>query len=103
MSLFSRTVNPLEDEAKIAIHLLQSVISEVSNERLTVDDANMLLGLSDEEKPDLIRFLTLLSASPDKIATGGRTFNYLCMGEFGITTPRDYHDEDLFWQMLEAE
>ena len=101
MSLFQRAIGVSGD--KIAIHLVQAVISEISNGRLTKEQAEAVLSLSESEKLELTRFLVELSTCIDKIATSARVFNYLYLGEIGEKSFHDYTDEALFWQMLEAE
>ena len=100
-TLFSRAIGTSGD--KIAIHLVQAVISEISNGRLIPAQASDILSLSVSEEAELTRFLAELSKCADKIATSARVFNYLYLGEVGEKTFHDYTDEALFWQMLEAE
>lgn len=102
MSLFKRIIGTSEDD-KIGLHKIHCVVSEISNDRLTVAHAVTILILNETETSDLIRLLTHLSTVPDKITSSARIFNYLCLGELGVKHGRDYTDESLFWEMVEAE
>lgn len=103
MSLFTRIIGINEDDDKVALHLVHCLVSEVANGRLTYIQASDEMGLNESEIQDLLRLLNHLNTVPDKIATSARIFNYLCLGELQKTKHRDYTNEDLFWQMVEAE
>lgn len=102
MSLFKKIIGT-EEYNKIGIHLVNGCVSEISNGRLTVEQAVDILNLDTSDSSDLIRMLNHLATVPNKITTSSRIFNYLCMGELKVTEYRDYTDEALFWEMVEAE
>jgi len=101
MSLFKRIIGI--DDNKIAIHLIHALIVEVINNRQTSSTVVTILDLNEDESNDLDRVLLLLSTVQSKTKSSSRIFNYLLLGEFKVTSPRDYTDETLFWQMVEAE
>lgn len=103
MSLFTRIIGKSEDEDKIGLHLVHCLVSEVANGRLDYSQAADEMNLNYREIQDLIKLLTHLNTVTDKLATSARIFNYLCLGEMQKTKHRDYTDEALFWQMVEAE
>ena len=103
MSLFTRIIGINENEDKIAIHLIHALIVEVINNRQTSSTVSAILSLNEDEADDLDRALLLLSTVQSKTKSSSRIFNYLLLGEFKVTSPRDYTDEALFWQMVEAE
>ena len=102
MSLFTRVIGSDQGD-KIAIHLIHALIVEVINNRQTSTTVISILNLSADEAQDLGRLLLILSTVQSKTKSSSRIFNYLLLGEFNITSPRDYTDELLFWQMVEAE
>lgn len=103
VSLFTRVIG-LEEDNKIGLHKMQSVVSEVNLGRLTFDQSVELLGLVGGEVSDLATFFAnLTNITGDKTPVSQTIFNYLCLGEMKISTPRDYTDEALFWEMVAAE
>jgi len=104
MSLFTRTIGTDEEGNKIAIHLVHALVVEVINNRQTSSSITESLGLNADEEVDLNRMLSLLSTVQSKTKSSARIFNYLLLGEMKVNNSmRDYTDEALFWQMVEAE
>lgn len=98
MSLFSRIIGLTEP--KIPIHAIQSMVSEIECGRLAMSDIISEYDLTTAEQQDLSNFLGYISVSSNKLRMSARIFNYLCLGEMGMTKYRDYTDEALFWQMM---
>ena len=93
-----------ESTTKIPVHHIQSLVTEIDRGRLTYADVVLILNLGAVEQQDLVTFLTLLSnVVGNKTPVSTRVFNYLYLGENGVTQGRDYTDETLFWQMLQSE
>ncbi len=104
MSLFTRTIGTDAENNKIAIHLIHALVVEVINNRQTSSSITESLGLNADETNDLNRMLSLLSTVQSKTKSSARIFNYLLLGEMKVNNSmRDYTDESLFWQMVEAE
>ena len=103
MSFFTRIVNPSEDEVKIPIHLIQSLISELDRGRISLSTIVSVLSLSANEQIDFNAFLVKVASAPDKVRFSNRIFNYLVLGEIGITEDRDYLNETLFWAAVDRE
>lgn len=104
MSLFTRIIGSDENLVKIPVHHIQSLVTEFDRGRLNFSDIVMILNLSSGEQQDLVNFVTHLSnIVGSKTPVSSRVFNYLYLGENGITQGRDYTDETLFWQMLQNE
>lgn len=104
MSLFTRVIGADEEGEKIAIHLIHALVVEVINNRQTSTSITESLSLDADETVDLNKMLSLLSTVQSKTKSSSRIFNYLLLGEMKvINSMRDYTDEALFWQMVEAE
>lgn len=104
MSLFTRIVGNDENVVRIPVHGIQSSVSEVESGRMSFADVVTTYSLSQAEQADLVKFMTLLNNSTNKLRTSARIFNYLCLSEMGVVTPtRDYRDENRFWEMVSAE
>ena len=94
MSLFTRLIGT--EENKLSIHLLHSLIDESKQARITGNQAAEIMGLSVAEKADAVTIIQTLSTEKQF----RRFFNYLCLGEQGVTLHHDYTDESLFWVAL---
>ncbi len=104
MSLFTRVIGIDEESDKIAIHLIHALIVEVINNRQSSTSVANTLNLDADEIADLNKMLSILSTVTSKTKSSSRIFNYLLLGEMGVNNSmRDYTDESLFWQMVEAE
>lgn len=94
MALFERLIGT--EEPKIAIHKFHAVIDEMKQGRLTQAQAKQVLGLSNQEASEALTVLNTVTTEHQF----RRMFNYLILGELGVTTPRDYTSRALFVQAL---
>jgi hypothetical protein len=103
MSFFTRITNPSENQVKIPIHLIQSLISELDRNRISLSTIVTVLDLSADEQLDFNTFLDKVASAPDKVKFSNRIFNYLVLGEMGMIEDRDYLNETLFWAAVDRE
>ena len=103
MSLFTRVIGLNDPQVPIPIHLVQSLLSELEQGRISFAKVAEIMVLDSVEQTDLLKVLNHVTAAPDALIFSSRVFNYLVLGEMDIVGDRDYTDEALFWQMLEDE
>ncbi len=100
MSLFARLVGT---DNKLSIHMLHSLIDEVAQgTRLTGAEAATVMELTAAETVEVINLLGIMNDKTDKGRAYRRLFNYLCLGELGVTAPHNYTDEAAFWAALSS-
>jgi hypothetical protein len=107
-TLFERVLSNSEDNNdKIPIHLIQSLMSELGIDRLTVQQCVDVMGLDAEQTNDFIKVLTAALASSNKAIFAQRVFAYLLLGENSGRAKSDdldrYRIESNFWNMINAE
>tara|TARA_R110000787_G_C13395498_1_gene443015 strand:- start:1241 stop:1579 length:339 start_codon:yes stop_codon:yes gene_type:complete len=107
-TLFERVLSNSEDgNDKISIHLVQSLMSELGINRLTVPQCVGIMGLDAAQTSDFIRVLTAALSSTNKAIFAQRVFAYLLLGENARRAKdgglSEYLVEANFWLMVDAE
>ena len=81
-TLFQRVLSNSENNNdKIPIHLIQSLMSELGVDRLTVQQCVDVMGLDAAQTNDFMRVLTAALSSSNKAMFAQRVFAYLLLGE----------------------
>ena len=107
-TLFQRVLSNSEDSGdKISIHLIQSLMSELGIDRLTVPQCVGIMGLDEPQTTDFIRVLTAALQSTNKAIFAQRVFAYLLLAENSNRAFNNgldsYLIESNFWLMIDAE
>jgi hypothetical protein len=108
-TLFERVLSTSEDGSdKISIHMVQSLMSELSVGRIVIAEAEAIMSLTPAQAADFTRVLTAALSSSNQAVFSQRVFNYLILAEnrnrAGINGGLDsYGVESNFWLMVDAE
>lgn len=102
LTLFQRVtgIGLTESDPKIAIHLVQSLMSEVERQAISITDAAAIMNLSTLQMEHFVRVLTVAYTVVNGQKFSSRVFNFLCLSELGII---GYTDESNFWLMVDSE
>ena len=107
-TLFDRVVyKGEEDGVKISIHLIQSLMSELTSQRLSISDCVLILDLDESQSTEFSTVLTKAMSASNAQNFASKVFGYLILAN---NTNRDksgtldaYLVESNFWLMVDAE
>lgn len=107
VTLFQRIISNDENNDKIGIHMVQSLMSEIGAGRITPVQAAEIMGITIEQTTDYVNVLTAALQSSNPVKFSARIFNYLFLAENARRAVNDGLDgyllESNFWAMVSVE